>query len=249
LRDVSSAEASALLEAWMDWKVLFFRDQHITVPEQITFARLFGEPEIHPIFRDPEYPELFALDSQGRDPYQANYWHTDVTFQECPPMGSVLRGRIIPEVGGDTCFANMERVYECLDDATKAKIDGLSARHSFLKPFGPLLDEEARREKLAEFPEQVHPLARTHPITGRKSLFVSSPFIVGIEGMEPAEGDALLRRLYREPAVLEHQVRFRWRPDSVAMWDNRCTQHWALADYQPAHRRVERVTLAGDRPF
>ena len=246
---VDSSLAGEIHDAWMDWKVLFFRDQHITTEQHIAFGRLFGELEIHPFLPNNGHAEIVVLDSQGSAPYRASAWHTDVTFRARPPMGSILRGAVIPTTGGDTCWFDMERLYDDLDDETKALLDGRTATHTLAKTFGKAMTDEEREQKLAEFPDQHHPCVRTHPITGRKSLFLNRQFVTCIDDIDRQESDELLQRLTGPAsyARLEHQARFRWRQNSFAMWDNRCTQHYALHDYGE-HRRVERVTLEGDVP-
>lgn len=234
--------------AWMDWKVLFFREQRVSTEDHIAFGREFGDLEVHPFLPNDGHAEIVVLDSEGAGPSRADRWHTDVSFRECPPMGSILRGRIVPSVGGDTLWVDMEQAYDALDDATRNRIESLTATHSLRRNFGKRLNAEELERKLAEFPDQHHPLVRVHPVTGRRSLLVSEPFITEIDGIEHDEGDHLLRQLQHLANNPTFQVRFRWRPDSFAMWDNRCTQHRAAQDFA-GRRRVERVTLTGDRPF
>ena len=247
--EVDAGLAGEIHQAWMDWKVLFFRDQDISAAEHIAFGRRFGELEIHPFLPNDGNPEIVVLDSRGSGPYKANYWHTDVTFRRCPPMGSILRGRIIPSVGGDTCWIDMERVYEDLDDDTKELLEGRTATHSVRKSYAKRMSPEELEREVEKFPDQHHPVVRTHPVTGRRCLFVNRSFVMSIDGLEPDESDALLARLVDRGMYgqLEHQVRFRWREGSFAMWDNRSTQHYAVHDYAE-RRRVERVTLVGDLP-
>jgi taurine dioxygenase len=238
---------AALTEAWLDWKVLFFRDQRVSTEAHIEFGRQFGELEIHPFLPNDGNPEIVVLDTEGSGPSRADKWHIDVSFRLCPPMGSILRGRIVPEVGGDTLWADMERAYEFLDDDTKQQIDGLTATHSLRASFGRRLTPEELELKLEQFPDQHHPLVRVHPVTGRRSLMVSDPFVTQIDGLDGDEGDALLQRLKQQAQDPSVQVRFRWSEDSFAMWDNRCTQHRAAQDFV-GRRRMERVTLMGDVP-
>lgn len=239
-----------LHQAWLDWKVLFFRNQHeVTTPDHIAFTRQFGGLEIHPFLPDNGYPEIVVLDTAGEAPARAEIWHTDVSFRECPPDGSVLRGCIIPPYGGDTVWADMERAYELLDDATKELIENRTATHSLRRTFGRRLSETELSEKLAEFPDQHHPIVRVHPDTGRRSLYVNRPFVTQIDDMEPDDSDRLLQQLLRFAENPTIQCRFRWQPGSFAMWDNRSTQHFASQDYGDEHRRMERVTLLGSKPF
>ena len=237
-----------LHDAWMHWKVLFFRDQAVSTDDHIAFGRCFGELEIHPFLPNDGHPEIVVLDTAGTGPSRAESWHTDVSFRESPPMGSILRGRIVPSVGGDTLWVDMARAYEDLDDDLQARIETLTATHTLRNSFGRRLSPEELEAKLAEFPDQHHPLVRVHPVTGRRSLFVSPPFLSAIDDVEPDEGRRLLARLNEQTVKPSFQVRFRWREGSFAMWDNRCTQHCAAQDFV-GRRRMERVTLLGDRPF
>lgn len=248
---VDEQQAAEIHQAWMDWKVLFFRDQDITVEQHIAFGRKFGELEIHPFLPNNGHAEIVVLDSQGSAPYQANAWHTDVTFREKPPMGSILRGSVIPAVGGDTCWIDMERRYDALDDELKSLLEGRTATHTLSKTFGRSMDPEEQERKLAEFPNQHHPCVRTHPVTGRKSLFLNRQFVECIDDIDPDESARVLAKVTGAAAYaqLEHQVRFRWQPNSFAMWDNRCTQHYATDDFWPGTREVRRVTMVGERPY
>lgn len=238
-----------LHQAWMDWKVLFFRDQPVSVEEHIAFGRQFGELEVHPFLPNDGHPEIVVLDTANDGPSRAERWHTDVTFREAPPTGSILRGRIIPRVGGDTLWADMEAAYERLDDDTKHRIEHLTATHTLRKTFGKRLSPEALEQKLVEYPDQHHPVVRIHAVTGRRSLFVNGDFVEKLDDIDPDDGARLLARLIALASHPTYQVRFRWRTDSFAMWDNRNTQHCAAQDFGSDRRRVERVTLMGDRPF
>lgn len=252
-RPLESVIIEFLQELLVERKVIFFREQTISVAQHIEFARRFGDLEVHPFTpNDAAYPELIHLDNGPGNPPYINIWHSDVTWRQCPSLGSILRAREVPEVGGDTLFANMEAAYDALPEATKARLDGLVAVHDntpFLEGMrqrGASEDEiEARR---AQFPPMRHPVVRTHPVSGRKSLYVNSAFTRYIEGMPKAESDALLAQLYQHANIPDYQCRFRWRADSLAFWDNRGAQHYAAADYYPAVRKMERVTIIGDRP-
>lgn len=249
LRDLDDDLVAELRQAWLDHKVLFFRDQDLTHEQHIAYGRALGELEVHP-FSDQvdEHPEILVLDSTPEQFMAAETWHSDVTFRECPPLGSILLGRIIPPYGGDTCFADMELAYEMLPDETKEEIDGLYGIHSYVKGFGRNMTDEQRAETYEKFPDQKHPLVRTHPETGKKCLFMARNFMLTIDGMSADESRDLRYRLYEQSKIPELQVRFRWRPNSIAQWDNRCTQHYAVPDHGGQRRRVERVTLIGDRP-
>jgi taurine dioxygenase len=244
---------SALRTALLDWKVLFFRDQDITTEQHLAFARNFGELEIHPFApHKPGYPEVLALthnrDNRGRE----NAWHSDVTWRETPSLGSVLRAIEVPPVGGDTLFADMYAAYEGLSDEVKARIEGLTAIHDFAH-FRRGLRKAGKSEAEIEafnraYPMVEHPVVRTHPETGRRGIYVNVGFTQHIVGMKKDESDALLKHLYAQASIPEYQCRFRWEAGSVAFWDNRSSQHYAASDYWPAVRRMERVTIIGDRP-
>lgn len=232
--------------------VLFFRDQRMTSGQHIALARQFGEISIPPF--QPKYgsePELVVLDQVSPRGEGADEWHSDNTFMSEPPMGSILRALILPTSGGDTCFANMHAAYEALSPPIQRLVDGLTAVHDITKPMQRALDAGHSDANLAEiqakWPPVVHPVARTHPITGRKALFVNGNSTTRLAGLSERESAPLLRMLIdhvRDPAF---QYRFQWEVDSLAFWDNRSVQHYAVPDY--TERRVmNRVTLVGDRP-
>jgi taurine dioxygenase len=247
---------SALRElraALLEWKVLFFRDQDITTEQHLAFARTFGELEVHPFApQKPGYPEVLAITHDRERPGRENTWHSDVTWRLQPSLGSILRSLEIPDVGGDTLFADMYAAYEGLSDEVKAKIEGKSAIHDFAH-FRQGLRKRGKSEAEIEaynkaYPPAEHPVVRTHPETGRKAIYVNAAFTQHIVGMEKHESDALLKHLYAQAAVPEYQCRFRWSVNALAFWDNRASQHYAVSDYWPAVRRMERVTIVGDTP-
>jgi taurine dioxygenase len=253
------AEIRALL---LKHRVLFFRDQDITRAEHVAFARHFGELEDHPVAgSDPEHPGLVRIyknPDSPNDRYE-NSWHTDATWREKPPFGCVLRCIECPPVGGDTMWANMVLAYERLPGTIKAQIAGLRARHSIEASFGAAMPIDKRLALKAQFPDAEHPVVRTHPETGEKILFVNAftthftnyhtPEFVRV-GQDYTHGASdLLRYLISQAFIPEFQVRFRWKPNSMAMWDNRSTQHYAVMDYPPCHRRMERAGIIGDKPF
>jgi taurine dioxygenase len=250
-RPLDPSTQQALNEAWTQHQVLFFRDQAITVEQHKAFARNFGELHVHPVLQqmaDQGHPEIVVLESDASRPIVAERWHSDVTFEKCPPLGSVLRAVAVPAAGGDTLWASMYAAWEALSDAMQRLLSGLSALHDG-GGFARIAKDDAQRKDLASRQTAVHPVVRTHPVTGRKGLFVNSVFTKQIVGMKPAESEALLRFLYRHVETPDFSCRFRWRKDSIAMWDNRCTQHRVLADALSEYRRMERVTLIGDAPF
>ena len=253
------AEIRALL---LRHRVLFFRDQDITRAEHVAFARHFGELEDHPVLgSDPENPGLVRIyksPEQPNDRYE-NAWHADATWREKPPFGCVLRCVECPPVGGDTTWVNMALAYERLPQQVKDRIAPLRARHSIEASFGAAMPIEKRLALHAQFPDAEHPVVRTHPETGEKVLFVNAytthftnfhnPDNVRYGQDYAPGGSQLLQYLVSQAFIPEYQVRFRWRPNSVAMWDNRSTQHYAVMDYPPCHRKMERAGIVGDLPF
>lgn len=243
-------------------RVLFLRDQALTGAEHVAFAKRFGELEDHPVLgNNPENPglvQIYKRPDQPRERYE-NAWHTDATWREAPPMGAVLRCIECPPVGGDTMWANMVQAYENLPEDIKTKIDGLRARHSIEASFGAAMPIEKRLELKAKFPDAEHPVVRIHPETGEKVLFVNSytthisnyhtPERVRFgQDANPGAGD-LLRYLISQASIPEYQVRWRWKPNSVAIWDNRSTQHYAVMDYPACHRKMERAAIIGDLTY
>ncbi len=253
------AEIRALL---LKHRVLFFRDQDITRAEHVAFARNFGELEDHPVAgSDPDNPGLVRIyksPDTPNDRYE-NAWHTDATWRDKPPFGCVLRCIEGPAVGGDTMWVNMVEAYARLPDDIKAKIAGLRARHSIEASFGAAMPTEKRLALKAQFPDAEHPVVRTHPETREKVLFVNA-FTTHFTNYHTPENvrfgqDAnpgasqLLNYLTSQAYIPEFQVRWRWKPNSMAMWDNRSTQHYAVMDYPPCHRKMERAGIIGDATF
>ncbi len=241
---------AAIRAALLEWKVVFFRDQHALDRERhVAFGRAFGELEVHPLTpKDQEQPEIFVLPAGGTHKAPGQ-WHSDVTWRPEPSLGSILRAVELPPVGGDTLWADMGAAYDLLDDATKAEIDPLVALHDFTRAFGFGQPDDVRARMREKYPTVEHPVVRTHPETGRKTLYVNASFTCGIKGMEQADAGRLLARLERQASVPDVQCRFRWAPGSVAFWDNRATQHVVSNDFLPARRVMERVTVVGDRPY
>lgn len=269
LSDVNLAEAvrnddlfGAIRAALLEHKVLFLRDQDIARADHVAFAERFGELEPHPVAGShPDHPGLVQIYKDENSPpdFYENSWHSDATWREKPPMGAVLRCVTCPPVGGDTMWANMERVYEDLADHIKETIAPLKARHSIEASFGARMPEEKRHALKAQYPDAEHPVVRTHPETGVKSLnvcgftthFTNFHTSANVRyGQDYAPGGAnLLQYLIGRSAIPENQVRWRWQPNSMAIWDNRCTQHYAVMDYPPCVRQMERAGIIGDKPF
>ncbi len=235
--------------ALLEYKVIFFRDQDLTHAQHVAFARRFGALEVHPFVPHRDgHPEVMVLKKNDRAGGYENVWHSDVTWRLAPSLGSVLLAREVPAVGGDTLFCDMYAAYEGLDDELRASLDGLRAVHDFTHTFGRFMDAAELAKKQVEFPPAEHPVVRSHPETGRKGLYVNAVFTSHIVGMAREASDRLLELLCRQATVPEYQCRFRWRPHSVAFWDNRAVQHYAASDYYPSRRLMERVTICGDVP-
>lgn len=250
MANVDGVTLDQLKKAWLDHKVLVLRDQHITTEEHIAFGRLFGELETHPFATGRrQYPEIVKIKSTSEHPYAAARWHSDVTWRQEPSMGSILRGVVIPPAGGDTCFADAAAAYELLAPEFKAKMDKLFAIHDFTQTFGRHLSAEERAEKQKEYPPARHPVIRTHPETGQRSIYTNRAFVSYIEGVDSEESERIVDRLERAIMNPTVQCRVRWDVDTFVMWDNRAVQHFGTDDFYPATRHVERVTVIGERPF
>jgi len=240
-------------DALLEWKVLFFRNQHLTAEQHLAFAREFGELEEHPFLSQGDAPEIVRFEKGDRKSGGAvgaeNGWHSDVTWRVEPALGSVLRAVEVPERGGDTLWADMGCAYDNLPESLRERVDGMSAVHSFVHVFGYGMSDEERVKLLEQYPPVEHPVVRTHPETGRKTLFVNNFFTESIVGLDDDESDRLIQRLCQQAMHPEWQVRLHWEPGTIAFWDNRSTQHYASSDYYPRRRVMERVAIKGDRPF
>jgi taurine dioxygenase len=248
-RDTFAAFEAALIEH----KVLVLREQHLTTAQHVAFSRQFGELEVHPMRPHGEFPEVLVLDNHKDNPVlSTDVWHSDTTFRKNPTKYTILRCQIMPELGGDTLWADMEAAYEGLSAPFKGMLEGLRAVHDF-QNFRVLFkntdEDRARLRRMEElFPNPSHPVVRTHPVTGCKSIYVNPQFTLRIEGLDPAESRALLDVLFARAQVPEYQFRLRWLPGTIVLWDNRSTQHYAANDYYPQRRRMERTAVVGDVP-
>ena len=248
--DLFQAFEAALIEH----KVLVLRDQFLTTEQHVLFSLRFGELEVHPMRPQGQFPEILVLDNHKDNPVlSTDVWHSDTTFRKNPTKYTILRCEIMPELGGDTLWADMEAAYNGLSDAFRNMITGLRAVHDF-KNFRVLFKHtEEDRIKLHRmedmFPNPSHPVVRTHPVTGRKSIYVNPQFTLRIEGLEDAESAAILDILFAQTRVPEYQYRLRWTPGTIVFWDNRSTQHYAANDYYPNRRRMERTAVFGDVPY
>lgn len=250
-KPMDQSQFGRIHEALMDHQVLFFRDQEMSLDQQKEFARQFGDLHIHPGIPGPEgHPEVLAIHTDKDSTRIAGEdWHTDVSCDAEPPMGSILHMHTVPENGGDTLFASMYAAYEALSEPMQEMLSGLTALHSGEMVYRGRYSYRGVDDAELTYTDTSHPVVRTHPVTKRKGLYVNRIFTAKIDGLSPSESDALLQFLYKHIEKPEFQVRFRWRPGSVAFWDNRAVQHYAIWDYFPQTRSGYRVTVAGDRPF
>ncbi len=252
--ELSDALIDTIRDALDEHQVLFFHNQTLTPAQQRDFAARFGALHVHPVYPSHEtVPEIMILEYDDTRKGHQNNWHTDVTFIETPPFGSVLYADDVPPSGGDTLWASSYAAFEALSPTLKDFLSGLHAIHDFAKNFTPdrfraYGVDNKLSETYAKHAPVRHPVVRTNPKTGRRGLFVNRTFTSHIEGLERKESAAILEFLYQHLETPEFQVRFRWGKGSVAFWDNRFTQHYAASDYFPHHRRVRRATILGDRP-
>ena len=272
LVDVNLADAvrddglfKEIYAALLKHRVLFLRDQDLdklSRQDHMAFARKLGELETHPMAPShPDAPGLVQIYKNPDSPVDRyeNSWHTDGTWRDTPALGCVLRCIECPPVGGDTIWANMVLAYEKLPDSVKQQIDDLWASHSFNASFAAQFPQEKRLAMKAQYPDAEHPVVRTHPETGEKTLFVNAFTTHFVNWHQKSNvrygqdynqaGGDLLQYLVAQSAIPEYQVRWRWKPYSVAIWDNRSTQHYAVMDYPPCHRKMERAGIVGDKPF
>lgn len=257
---------AAVHGALLKHQVIFFRDQQLTPEQHVNFGRKFGELDIHPFAPAlPDHPEVMTIVKEAEDQSGIGFggiWHSDTTFYEEPVMGSILYALDVPDAGGDTLFANMYLAYDALSEGMKKMLDGMKAVHSPARSYGKggrLSDKNKANKNISMnvrtdtgediYKEVTHPVVRTHPEAGRKGLYVNINFTQRFEGWTKEESAPLLKFLCEHSVQPEFTCRFRWCKGSIAFWDNRCTQHLALFDYQGKRREMNRVTVSGDRPF
>ncbi len=252
--DISDHRFAELREALVHYQVLFFRDQPIEPVHQKALADRFGPLQTHPAYATvPGFPEITILESTAEQPTKIEKWHTDMTFRAHPPQATMLRSRIIPEVGGDTMWSSMTAAFRGLSADMQEFLSRLSAVHDFSHGFRESLAEAGGSERLAQAiidnPPQQHPVIRTHPESGEKLIFVNELFTTYVCGLTRSESEYLLSFLFEHVQAAEYCCRFRWTNDALALWDNRSTQHKPVNDYFPAHRQMERITIDGDQPY
>jgi taurine dioxygenase len=252
---LSSDSVRTLSDTLLRHHVLFFEQQAITPAQQKRLASYFGDLHIHPVYpKVPEQPEILVLDTHAENLPDNDNWHTDVTFINTPPLGAVLSAKLIPPSGGDTLWASGIAAYEALSEPVRHFLAGLRAEHDFEKSFPR--ERHAAADRLQDWekakrdhPPLLHPVVRTHPVSGKKGLFVNEGFTTRIVDLAPRESEVLLRFLFEHIARPEFVVRWKWKQDDLAIWDNRLTQHYAVADYLPHRRIMHRATILGDAPY
>ena len=248
--ELGNQQFQEIHDALMENLVIFFRDQTLSVEQHKAFGQRFGRLHLHPNAPRPieGHPEILVIKADENSKHVAGEeWHTDVSCDEEPPMGSILYlTEVPPDGGGDTMFANMYRAYETLSEPVKKMLVGLTAIHDSLKAHS---HQQNKKDGAHHFPRAEHPILRTHPVTGKTGLYVNRGFTTRIPQLKKNESDAVLEMLWRHIETPELQCRFKWRPNSVAFWDNRAAQHHALFDYHPHRRYGHRVTVCGDKPF
>ncbi len=248
---VSPAEFAEIRRAFLDHQVVFFKDQEEISPERhIEFGRLFGELHRHPAAPAmADYPEIFEIHAH-RDSKLANgeFWHSDVSCDELPPLGTMLQLHILPPAGGDTMFSDMYAAYDALSSPLRAMLDTLSATHESKHVYVGRYSDRGRRDDEIRCPSAAHPVVRVHADTGRRALYVNRTFTTRINELSDGESRALLDLLFDHSEKIEFQIRYRWAKNDLAFWDNRCCMHRAIWDYWPEERKGRRVTIRGDRP-
>ncbi len=249
-KPLSNQQFSEIHDALMQHQVIFFRDQNMNLDQHKEFGRHFGELHIHPASPGPEgHPEVLIIHADENSKRIAGErWHSDVSCDAEPPMGSILHLQTVPPTGGDTLFASMYAAYDALSDRMRTYLEDLTATHSGEQVYRGRYADKGVNDAGKVYPTNIHPIVRAHPVTGRKALFVNPTFTVKINEVSRDESDGVLRFLYDFSAKPDFQCRFRWQEKSVAFWDNRCVQHIAMWDYYPQVRSGYRITIKGDRP-
>lgn len=248
---VPDDQFAEIREAFLQYQVLFFKDQKEIPPERhIEFGKRFGPLHAHPAAPTMEgYPEIFEIHATKNSKIaNGEFWHSDVSCDETPPLGTMLQIHIAPPCGGDTMFSDMYAAYDDLSDPIKKMLNGLSALHSSEHIFKGRYSDRGKKDEDIDCPEAIHPIVRTHPDTGRKSLFVNRTFTTKILGLSDSESSAILNMLFEHAEHINYQIRYRWTLNDMAFWDNRCCMHRAIWDYWPEERKGRRVTVKGDKP-
>ena len=250
-KPVPDNQFQEIQQAFLLYQVLFFKDQKEIHPEQhIAFGKRFGALHAHPAAPTMDgYPEIFEIHATKNSKVaNGEFWHSDVSCDETPPLGTMLQIHILPPCGGDTMFSDMYAAYDDLSEPIKGMIDGLSALHSSEHIYKGRYSDRGQKDSDIDCPQAIHPIVRTHPDTGRKALFVNRTFTTKIMGLSDNESEMILKLLFEHAEDIRYQIRFRWELNDMAFWDNRCCMHRAIWDYWPEERKGRRVTIKGDRP-
>lgn len=253
---LSAEHKAAIEQALLEHEILIFRHQEITPYQQVKFAANFGKLHIHPIYPVlPDLPEIMNIDTHENFLPDNDNWHTDVTFSATPPRAGILAAKRLPSAGGDTLWSSNTAAYAALSDSLKRSLEGLTATHDVTKSFpkdrwgADAAFKERYDAAVKKHPPLSHPVIRTHPVSGKKALFVNEGFTTHIDGISQKESDSLLAFLFAHSIRPEFTLRWQWQVNDVAFWDNQVTQHYAVADYLPERRTMHRATIVGDVPF
>ena len=250
-KEINEYQFKDIHKAFLDNQVLFFQNQNEITPEiHLKLGKLFGELHVHPAAPSmPGYPEIFEIHAHKNSKVaNGEFWHSDVSCDIEPPLGTMLQLHILPETGGDTMFSDMYSAYNELSDKYKSLLDGLIAIHESEHLYSGRYEDRGVNRDNIKTPVANHPLIRTHPITGKKAIYVNRTFTTGIEGMNKNESSSILEFLFEHCEHVNFQIRYRWNKNDMAFWDNRCTMHRAIWDYWPNERKGRRVTIKGDKP-
>ena len=251
-KGVNDDQFKDIEKAFLEYQVLFFQNQNeISTKLNLKFGKLFGELHMYPAAPSMNgYPEIFEIHAHKNSKVaNGEFWHSDVSCDITPPLGTMLQLHILPETGGDTMFSNMYTAYNELSDKYKTLLDGLIAIHESEHLYKGRYDDRGVNKNDIKTPAAKHPLIRTHPITGKKAIYVNRTFTTGIEGMSKYESSSILEFLFNHCEHVNFQIRYRWNKNDMAFWDNRCTMHRAIWDYWPNERKGRRVTIKGDKPI
>jgi taurine dioxygenase len=254
-QDLSEEKLDQIYQDLIDYKVIFFRNQEISPKNHIALAKSFGEIEpphpVYPHVRD--FPEIVLLENDANNPPDTDEWHTDVTFKSDPAFASILYSKIIPPSGGDTLWCSLSAIYEALPDDTKKYLETLRAVHDMGSFRNNFIDDDNEKsaqnvnEGFQKFGNAIHPMVKVHPISKNKLLYINPGFTSQIVGMNMTDSNNLLAYLFNFMNKPEFQIRFKWSANTIAIWDNRCTMHYAIGDYMPHHRQMNRITVLNDK--
>lgn len=254
-QDLSEEKLDQIYQDLIDYKVIFFRNQEISPKNHIALAKSFGEIEPpHPVYPHvKDFPEIVLLENDANNPPDTDEWHTDVTFKSDPAFASILYSKIIPPSGGDTLWCSLSAIYEALPDDTKKYLETLRAVHDMGSFRNNFIDDDNEKsaqnvnEGFQKFGNAIHPMVKVHPISKNKLLYINPGFTNQIVGMNMTDSNNLLTYLFNFMNKPEFQIRFKWSANTIAIWDNRCTMHYAIGDYMPHHRQMNRITVLNDK--